>query len=100
MEIFEQCLELERQFQEKNLLIVTFFNHKIDSETVPKIMELYQFSLNAYLESIAGAMERYYLAKSMQDKLTLLNTRDLYCEYIISSYGMVAQDTDDKQTQK
>lgn len=88
MNALEQCLDLELKFEEKNTLIILFFNNKISTEEIPKIAELYQYSLDQYLESMEMASVRLENTKDIQKRLRILMDRDMYLSHIISANGI------------
>lgn len=95
MDALEQCLDLELKFEEKNTLIILFFNNKISTEEIPKIAELYQYSLDQYLESMEMALNRLEGEKDIEKRLRILMDRDMYLNHIISSNGIKSPTDED-----
>ena len=91
MDTYDQILKLEGRFQGKYDLIIEFFNQKISTEDSPKVMEIYQYSLNCFLESMECAEERIMSAKTPNDRLRVVIDRDLYLDYVIGSNGIKAK---------
>lgn len=100
MDIADQILKLEENFQVKNQRVIAFFNNKIETETIPGVLELFQYSLVQYLESIEAADCRFESLKSFDEKLRLLTDRDLYLNYVFAAYGIPTVDEDDKKKVK
>lgn len=95
-DVVDQILQLEEQFQEKNSKVLSFFNKKIETEEIPEVAELFQFSLSQYLESMDSAEERFASINNPQARLQLCLDRDLYVNFLFDAYG-IPKDTDDEK---
>lgn len=97
MDITDQILELEENFQAKNKQVINFFNNKIENETVPGVAELFQYSLERYVESMDTAQNRFQSLKSLDQKLRLWADRDLYLNHVFATYGIPTTNEDEKK---
>lgn len=93
----DQILKLEERFIRKNLLIIEFYNRAIDTEPSPKVMEIYQYSLNCYLESMEAVEERITKVKNIDDRVRLLIDRDSYLNHVMDSNGIKDEVSEEKK---
>ncbi len=88
MEDFNRIFNLEKNFNERNQLILSYYNDKISCIDDSNRVDILKHDLKNYEDSLDDINRRLSLSDSFCDRMSLLVERDKYLESLMLSCGL------------